>query len=199
MTQNSQMLTRRAAIRNALLLLGGVATAAQLASLERALAADAVESNPRFLNDEQLAMLERIVDLVIPETGTPGAVSAGVHRFIDLMLDGWASSDTQRQFVAGFESIDGRASELGMSVFLAGSPEQQLELMQVLDREAFADGSTDEFFRRLKKLVVFSYFSSEPGATQAMRFDRFPGSYNPCLPLEDDGRAWFWLGYSYEL
>lgn len=199
MTKKPQTLTRRTAIRNAMLLVGGVASVTQLASFERALAAETVGANPRFLSDQQLAMLERIADLIIPETDTPGAASVGVHRFIDLMLDGWASADTQQQIVTVFERIDDRAVDSGMANFLDGSSEQQLELMQVLDREAFAAGATDEFFRRLKKLVLFSYFSSEPGATQALRFDRFPGNYEPCLPLEKDGRAWFWLGHSYEL
>lgn len=199
MTQDSRMLTRRTAIRNAVLLLGGAIPAAKLGALESALAATGVESKPRFLNSDQLAMVERIADLIIPETDTPGAVSAGAHRFIDVMLAEWASSDTQHQFVAGFASIDQRATELGTQSFLGGSAEQQVEVLRVLDQEAFADGAPETFFRRLKKLVLFAYFSSEPGATQALRFDRIPGEYRPCVPLEDDNRAWFWLGYSYEL
>ncbi len=199
MTQDSQLVTRRTAIRNAVLLLGGAVTTAELGLLESALAATGAESAPRFLTGEQLAMLERIADLIIPETDTPGAVSAGTHRFIDIMLSEWASSDTQQQFVAGFANIDQRASDLGMPSFIDGSEEQQSELVEALDREAFADGGQDAFFRRLKKLVLFAYFSSEPGATQALRFDRTPGNYDPCLSLEDDDRAWFWLGYSYEL
>jgi len=193
------MLTRRSAIRNAVLLLGGAIPAAQLGLLESVLAATGAEAKPRFLNPDQLAMVERIVDLVIPETDTPGAVSAGTHRFIDVMLAEWASSDTQQEFVAGFESIDQRATELGIESFLGGSAEQQVEVLRVLDREAFADGAPDTFFRRLKKLVLFTYFSSEPGATQALRFDPFPGDYQPCVPLKDNDRAWFWLGYSYDL
>ena len=117
MTNDSHSLTRRAAIRNAVLLLGGAATAAQLGALESVFAQDAVDSKPRFLDDDQLALLERVVDLIIPETDTPGAVSAGVHRFIDVMLAGWASSATREQFVGGFESIDRRAAASGMPDF----------------------------------------------------------------------------------
>lgn len=197
MTQDPLLLTRRAAIRNVVLLLGGVIPAAQLGLLETALAKTNGES--KFLSPEQLPMLERIADLIIPETDTPGAVSAGTHRFIDVMLAEWASSGTQQQFVAGFASIDERARELGAPGFLGSSPEQQLEVVQALDQEAFADGAPDTFFRRLKKLILFAYFSSEPGATQALRFDPFPGDYGTCLPLKDDDRAWFWLGYSYDL
>jgi len=199
MTQDPLLMTRRAAIRNAVLLLGGAIPAAQLGLLESALAATGVESKPRFLDPDQFAMLERVADLIIPETDTPGAVSAGVHRFIDMLLAEWASPETQEQFIAQLSSIDERATELGMSGFLDGSEDGQVEVVRLLDEEAFADGAPATFFRRLKKLVLFAYFSSEPGATQALRFDPFPGDYQPCLPLGDDDRAFFWLGYSYDL
>ena len=199
MTQDRPVLTRREALRSALSLVGGIATAAQLTVVERVLAADDAGSTPGFLSDDHLAMLERISDLIIPATDTPGAVSAGVHRFIDRMLAEWASVETQRQFVAGFNDIDQRAVESGMPNLVSGSAAQQRDLLMQLDREAFAEDSTDEFFRRMKKLILFSYFSSEQGATQALRFDRVPGRYDPCMSLEEDGRAWFWLGYSYEL
>ncbi len=196
MRQDSPGMTRREALKQAVLLLGGAASAAQLGALESAFAAD---DQPGFLSSEQLAMLERIVDLIIPETDTPGAVSAGVPNFIDRMLEGWASAETQQQFVTGFDGIDKLAKAAGMPGFIGSSPEQQLALLTEMDRAAFAEGSPDEFFRRMKKLVLFSYFSSEPGATQALRFDRIPGRFDPCMSLDGDNRAWFWLGYSYEL
>ena len=199
MTQERASLTRREAIRRAVLLVGGVASAAQITVIEHVFAADATDSTPTFLSDDHLAMLARIADLIIPETDTPGAVSAGVPGFIDRMLAEWASTETQRQFVAGFDDIERRAVDAGMQSFIGASAERQFELLVQLDREAFADASTDAFFRRMKKLVLFSYFSSEPGATQALRYDRVPGRYDPCMSLEEDGRAWFWLGFSYEL
>ena len=199
MTQERASLTRREAIRRAVLLVGGVASAAQITAIEHVFAADATDSTPTFLSDDHLAMLARIADLIIPETDTPGAVSAGVPGFIDRMLAEWASTETQRQFVAGFDDIERRAVDAGMQSFIGASAERQFELLVQLDREAFADASTDAFFRRMKKLVLFSYFSSEPGATQALRYDRVPGRYDPCMSLEEDGRAWFWLGFSYEL
>lgn len=192
-------MTRRAAIRNVVMLLGGAIPAVQLGLLETALATTGIESKSRFLSPGQLTMLERIADLIIPETDTPGAVSAGTHRFIDVMLAEWASPETQQEFVGGFANIDQRATDLGTRDFLDGNAEQQAEVVRLLDEEAFADGAPQTFFRRLKKLVLFAYFSSEPGATQALRFDPFPGDYQPCLPLGDDDRAFFWLGYSYDL
>ncbi len=192
-------LTRRDALKGAVALLGGTITAAQLGLLRQSIAAVADDAAPRYLDSKQLETVTRIVDIVIPETDTPGAVSAGVPKFIDLLLSEWASTERQKAFIAGLGAIDDRAQQAGADSFIDSDFRDQVELLRSLDREAFADGAPDTFFRGFKKLILFAYFSSKPGATQALRFDPFPGNYEPCLPLGDDDRAWFWLGYSYDL
>jgi hypothetical protein len=42
----------------------------------------------------------------------------------------------------------------------------------------------------LKDLTVTGYFTSEPGATLALRYDPMPGAYRGCVPLREIGRAW---------
>ena len=82
---------------------------------------------------------------------------------------------------------------------MASTAPQQIDLLHSLYKEAFAKDSKDIFFSELKKMVLFGYYSSEPGATLELRYQRIPGDYLPCVPLEDDSRAWFWNGYSYGL
>jgi hypothetical protein len=183
------LLTRRSAIKKAAVLLGGTLTAAQLGLLTKSAAAITGGSEPRFLIQDQFLMLERIVDLIIPETDTPGALSANVHHFIDLMLAEWASPQRQARYVAGLEDIDRRARESGADNFIASSTTRQIELLRTLDKEAFAGGSADAFFGELKKMVLFAYYSSEPGATVELRYQRIPGDYLSCVPIEDTDRA----------
>jgi hypothetical protein len=101
--------------------------------------------------------------------------------------------------VAGLEDIDRRALVLGSKGFAETPKTGQLGMLRQLDDEAFAPGSPDTFFGELKKMTLFAYYSSEPGATDELRFQRIPGDYQPCLPMAEDGRAWFWNGYSYGL
>lgn len=199
MAENPSLLTRRVAIKRMLAMFGGTITASQLALLTESAAAMSEDSAPGFLSDEQFSMLERIVDLIIPETDTPGALGAGVHRFIDLMLAEWASPERQARYVAGLEEIDQRARASGTEGFAAVSAAQQTELLQALDRERFVEGNTETFFGELKNMVLFAYYSSETGATVELRYQAVPGDYLPCMPLDENGRAWFWMGYSYDL
>jgi len=198
--EKSAFLTRRKAIQGAASLIGSTVVMAQFGTLaSRAAAAATENAAPVFFDQDQFSMIERIVDLIIPETDTPGAIIAGVHHFIDLMLAEWASPERQSRYVQGLQEIDLSARETGEESFATNSPAQQMQLLQALDREAHVDGAPDTFFREFKKLVLFGYYSSEAGATIELQFDRIPGDYEPCVPIDDPARAWFWLGYAYGL
>jgi gluconate 2-dehydrogenase gamma chain len=62
------------------------------------------------------------------------------------------------------------------------------------DREASStQGQTagePHFFPLLEDLVTVGYFTSEPGATVALKYDPVPGAYHGCVPLAELGRGW---------
>jgi len=187
---NSISLTRRKAIRNAVLLLGGSISAAQISPLIGNVAAMGSNYIPKFLNEHHFHMTKRLVDLIIPESDTPGALAANVHQFIDVMLDGWAATDTRLRFLDTFNNIDSRSLVLTGKKFSDATRTKQIKLLEVLDKESFSDNGTDIFFREFKALVVFGYYSSEEGASVELRYDRIPGAYKGCIPLDEVGRSW---------
>ena len=195
MTSNSNLLTRRKAVQGAIALVGGTVAATQLGSLVSTVSAMGNDYSPQFLSSDQFSMIEKIVDLIIPETDTPGAKTAGVHRFIDMMLAEWASSATKTRYVEGLLAIDARAEMVGDASFVKSAPEMQLQILEALDAEAFAQNSGNTFFRELKKFVLFGYYSSEEGASVELRYDRLPGAYRGCVPLEDIGRSWSTISF----
>ena len=196
----STVMTRRKALQGAASLIGGTIAVAQLGTLaSRAALAQAESSPPQFFDQAQFSLVERAVDLIIPETDTPGAHVAGVHHFIDLMLAEWASPVRRARYRQGLQSIDARARADAGGDFVSIPAAEQLSVLQALDQEAHVAGTLDTFFRDFKKLVLFAYYTSEAGATEELRFDPIPGDYEPCVPIEDPQRAWFWLGYGYGL
>jgi len=187
---NSISLTRRKAISNAVLLLGGSISATQISPLIGNVAAMGSNYIPKFLNEHHFHMTKRLVDLIIPESDTPGALAANVHQFIDVMLDGWAATDTRLRFLDTFNNIDSRSLALTGKKFSDATRTKQIKLLEVLDKESFSDNGTDIFFREFKALVVFGYYSSEEGASVELRYDRIPGAYKGCIPLDEVGRSW---------
>ncbi len=78
---------------------------------------------------------------------------------------------------------------------MALSSDQRLELLTTLDVEQYEhtqqnEGGPVHFFRMMKQVALFGYFTSEIGATQAMRYVETPGRYDPCAPYKPGDKAW---------
>lgn len=200
MNKNKVLVTRRQAIQGAASLVGGTLAATQLGTfMSRAAVAAAEDSPPVFFDRQQFRLVERIVDVMIPQTDTPGAQAAGVHHFIDMMLAEWASAERQARYVQGLRDLDTSLREIGSSDFVSSTPAQQLETLRSLDERAYSDGAGDSFYRELKKLALFGYYSSEAGATVELQYEAVTPDYKACVPIEDVGRTWFWLNFSHGL
>ena len=46
------------------------------------------------------------------------------------------------------------------------------------------------YFRMMKELALLGYFTSEIGATQALRYRESPGRYDPCVPYTPGEKSW---------
>ena len=51
-------------------------------------------------------------------------------------------------------------------------------------------GGTPQFYPMIQSLTVFGYFTSEPGATKALRYIQTPGSYRGEVPYRKGDKAW---------
>lgn len=46
------------------------------------------------------------------------------------------------------------------------------------------------YFAMMKELTLLGFFTSEPGATKALRYSAVPGKYEPCIPYQKGDKAW---------
>jgi hypothetical protein len=46
------------------------------------------------------------------------------------------------------------------------------------------------YFSMMKQLTLLGYFTSKPGATQALRYVAVPGRYEGCIPYKKGDKAW---------
>ena len=200
MNNENTLITRRTAMKQAAALLGSTATVTCIGPiLSRAANAATEGSQPEFFSEDQFALLEHIVDVMIPQTDTPGAQMIGVHHFIDLMLSEWAGDERQTRFVDGMQQLQEKLRGDGGDRFATSSRDQQLVRLAAYDKLAYAEGSSESFYQELKRLVLFSYYSSEEGATIELQYEPMQADYKACVPINEIGRAWFWLGFSHGL
>ena len=178
---------RREVLRRAALLLGGVLAAPTIAGVLAGCGsshADASTFTPRALTSDQSELVATIAEHILPETDTPGARSAGVHRFIDTMLAEYYAASDRRDFAAGLADVDARAQKACGRVFSRCSADQQRAIVESLDRER------TPFIRTFKELTLVGYYTSQVGATQELKYARVPGRFEGCVPLSTVGRTW---------
>ena len=181
-------ISRRQALRGLIALVGGTVGAGELLPLAHAAMADA-DAAPRFLDEDQFALLGRVVDLMIPETDTPGAYAAGVHRFIDMMLDEYAAEASRDTLLAGLRAVNGASVTRHQRDFVELEPGDQFDTLVAVDAEAFEDRTGSEPYRTLKSAILFGYYTSEIGASVELRFNPLPGTTPGCVPVDTFDRA----------
>jgi hypothetical protein len=133
--------------------------------------------------DEEL--LNMVGDTILPATpGSPGAGTVGIGRFILAMTNDCYPP-------AAAEGLRRALAELRAEC--ARQPGKEFAALAVSEREAFL--TTFERrglpgFRHLKDLTLWGYFTSEAGASQALRYDPIPGGYRGTVPLGAGDRSW---------
>jgi len=128
-------------------------------------------------DDPRYAFADRLAELVIPATDTPGAAAAGVAGFMLLALD-HGIGDLEP---AMLDAVDRTLKEAGGQPFLSLPATTQTGLLEALDRRAYADkpavGSPEHAWRRLKAAIVAGYYTSEIGASQELVYEPVPGAF----------------------
>jgi gluconate 2-dehydrogenase gamma chain len=121
-----------------------------------------------FFREPDFATLSRVTDLIIPPTGTAGAIQAGVPLYIDRVVS--INAAHQELVAEGLRYLDTEAQRAnGQSKFLALNENQQLAILEPLCSAYDADpGSTKltravQFFGLIKNLTADGYYTSRPG------------------------------------
>ena len=194
--------------------LAGLAALWAVPTIASAQAAKAVLAwTPTALTPAQARALDAAAELIVPATDTPGAREAHVAASVDRWVGSYCPPAQARAIRAGLDRMDADARALHAADFSALAPDQQTALLNRYEAEAKAPqgpqaigrGETETglsnrtaaqaaparaFFPVLKEMVTVAYFTSQPGATKAVRYDPVPGAFHGCVPLAQIGRAW---------
>lgn len=150
-------------------------------------------------SEADVAKLDEIAETILPRTKTPGAKDAGVGLFVAQFVTDCYTAENQATFRAGLADIDKRAG----GRFLSLTPQARTELLCTLDAEArrrtsapAAAGDADSkplephYFTMIKQLAIFGFFTSQTGATKALRYVAVPGRYDGDMAYEPGTPAW---------
>jgi hypothetical protein len=191
---------RRDAIQRISAIMGGSLLGAD-SLLAKQIDWDALEALPDnarigLFSSRQIRLLNEIAETILPETDTPGAKAAKVGQFMATIVSDCWEADDQKVFLAGLVTVQAQCKKNYGKPFQRCTPAQRHVYLVQLDEEQKADyqnrkpGEPPHFFRQLKDLTLWGYFTSEIGATQALRMVEVPGRYEGCIPYAVGDRAW---------
>jgi hypothetical protein len=119
----------------------------------------AAAAPPRFFKPDEMKVIARVADLIIPTTDTPGAVAAGVPAYIDLVVS--TNKPHQKTFRDGLAWLAGQK-------FMDLSEDGQIAILEPLceavDKQS-RKGVDVAFFRAMKGMTADGYFTSKAGLT----------------------------------
>ncbi len=206
-------MNRRDALQRVAIMMGGAISAPSLvAMLEGCKSAESGSSASFSLSTDYQNLVAEIAEIIIPKTDTPGAKEAGVGPFIELMIKDCYSAEQGQHFIKGLDTIEEKAKAAGGN-FVSLAAEKQTAILKEMEADAKKEseeakakqidpetGKEKEdakksekltpFFQLMKELTLFGYFTSEPGATQALDYVPIPGAYNGCIPLKEGQKAY---------
>lgn len=178
--------------RDLLRLLGGVPLLAGLSPADLLALGTATHHRLRaepsplgFFDRHQMHTVAAAGERILPETDTPGAFAAECHRFTERIVADHYEARRQRRFLDGLVELDRRADAAHQRLFIECAPAPQDAVLAAMEAEAYAaspDGA-DSFWRDLKHLTLYGYYTSEVGIEQELRSNRWPGRFDGCAPI----------------
>ena len=192
-------MNRREALQRFSVLIGGTLVGAD-SLLAKNIDWETLENAPEgasigIFSKSQIKLLNEIADTILPDTDTPGAKAAKVGQFMAVMISDCYEPADQKIVTDGLVALQAASKAKYGKTFMRCKPQQRLEFLSALDAEQKAytksKKSSDpaHYFRMIKDLTLWGYFTSEVGATQALKYLPTPGKYET-IDYKKGDRAW---------
>jgi hypothetical protein len=186
-------MNRRQPISSVALLLGGTILGSQafLTGCKPSLGGSGIN-----FTAGDISFLNEVAETILPATSTPGAKEAKVGDFMTVIVKDCYEPNDQTIFVEGIKKLDEASKKKSGKSFLDSTPEQRHDLLVDLDKEQKEYQKTKKkedpthYFRMMKELTLWGYFTSEVGANKALRYVAVPGKYEGCIPYKKGDKAW---------
>ena len=199
---------RREFLQCAAILISGVSASQlgfSLSDDQQAFLANAPDFNTTAVDHfspAQRKIVAAMSEVILPRTDTPGAIDAGVPRYIELMAAHWLNQEEGAIFNAGLQDMETRIPlEYGRS-FDQLSAGEQLQIMEALE-DAASDSpwydfgnvqrefiSDAPFICQFKELTIWGFFTSQEGGSQVLRYNPMPMYFNGDIPLVSEDSSW---------
>ncbi len=152
----------------------------------------AAGERPMGFSEACRAFVDAFCDSFIPDTDTLGAKSAGVPRFIELLVTSTPHASAIAEFEANIALISHDLEQRSHAPFTQLPAQQREAVLAPFDQAAITATSEKSYYGTyvlLRVLTVLGYYTSREGASRELRYDLVPGRYDADLPMGPADRA----------
>jgi Gluconate 2-dehydrogenase subunit 3 len=162
-----------------------------------------------------ISLLDEVGETILPATSSPGAKEAKVGEFMKVYVTDCYNKQSQNAFIKGINELEEASKKMNGKGFMDCTPEQRRNLLISLEKEAkeynkvqaekdkpgydelkkqnkeyVFVASPVHYYTMMKQLTLLGFFTSEAGATKALRYVAVPQRYDGALPYKKGDKAW---------
>jgi hypothetical protein len=150
-------------------------------------------------SDKDISFFDEVAETIIPKSNTPGAKDAEVGKFMASYSTDCYDDIQLKILKDGIRKINDAAKKKYDNNFLTLTAAQKQDLLTAIDTEAKKIQEENEkiktpqpshYFTLMKQMVLLGFFTSEPGATQVLRYVPVPGKYEGCINYKEGETSW---------
>jgi hypothetical protein len=141
---------------------------------------------PRSFSAAEFETISQVAERIIPATDTPGAIGAGVPRYIDQVVT--TNPEHKKRFQDGLKWLDKESGRRFKKKFVKLSEAQQVEILTPLSEAVDSGrepGAGEKFFGLVKRMTADGYYTSQVGLVRELGYagntvlEKFPSCEIP--------------------
>ncbi|MFX0556643.1 gluconate 2-dehydrogenase subunit 3 family protein [Maribacter sp. CXY002] len=193
---------RRKALKKAGLLAGAtIAMPTMFSLLQSCKNESRLDWQPLFFTESEAKTIAALIDMILPTTDTPGGLDVKSDIFIDKVISKtWDKNgqdsirdeiavfneDCQKQYGQVFYNLN----EADKTKVLKAAEASNGKYSSGVWGTAVGPQEKIGFYRSMKSMAIWAYFTSEEIGKNVLSYDPIPGAYEPCKPLSEVGNRW---------
>lgn len=199
------MLNRRDAVSRIAMMVGGALTAPTLLAMETKRSGITFAGSAFSLTDAQRKIVAAVAEHIIPKTTTPGAIDAGVPAFIEMMLNDCYKKPEHASFLKGVNNLakakfidqsqDGQVAiltllEADTKDLMRSFSQKSVKVGDNVDKDVLEGNMGVPFWRLMKELTLFGYFTSKEGIEASFIYEPIPGKFELITDMKPSQKSY---------
>jgi hypothetical protein len=175
---------RRKAIKNLAIVSGGLITLPQW-MVSCGLSYSAVHQTSFSIVEQKI--MESVTDTIIPAGNSIGALSVGVDKFLQKLIDDCHEKDVQENIKTQLKGLEESAKTTHKKSFAeCKQPEREALLLKFSRSE---NKSEKDFFNLIKSETIRGFNTSQKVMTEYLGYKVAPGNYYGCIDVKSSDHA----------